>query len=67
VPQDIQRERVAELLDSGFPVVDVLPPKEHEELRIAGSEGIWLRELDAGSVEHFSTTDPIALYCHDYL
>lgn len=54
------------MLDAGIPVIDVLPPKEHEELRIAGSIGIWLKKLDADSVAEFSTSDPIVVYCHDY-
>lgn len=67
MPQDIDRGRVAEMLDAGTPVLDVLPPSEHEKLRIAGSIGIWIRELDAESVARFSETDPIVVYCHDYL
>lgn len=67
MPQDIKRGRVAEMLDAGTPVIDVLPPSEHEELRIAGSIGLWIRELTAQSVARFSKTDPIVVYCHDYL
>ncbi len=67
MPRDIHRARLTDLMDRGVPVVDVLPPGEHEELRIAGSIGIWVRELDARSVERFSKTDPIVVYCHDYL
>lgn len=55
------------MLDAGTPVIDVLPPREHEELRISGSIGIWIKELDAESVARFSKTDPIVVYCHDYL
>lgn len=49
-----------------MPVIDVLPPKEHEELRIAGSIGISLKKLDAVSVAEFSRNDPIVVYCHNY-
>lgn len=66
MPQTIEREQVADLLAAGTPVIDVLPPKEHEELRIAGSIGIWLKKLDADSVARFSKADPIVVYCHDY-
>lgn len=66
MPTSIFRERVLELQAQGAPIVDVLPPREHDELRIAGSVGLWLRDLDADSVEQFSKTDPIVVYCHDY-
>lgn len=67
MPTSIGREEVLRLAASGAPVVDVLPPNEHEEQRIAGSVGIWLRRLDAESVRDFSSTDPIVVYCHDDL
>jgi rhodanese-related sulfurtransferase len=47
--------------------VDVLSPEEHEELRIAGSVGLWLRDLEEASVAGFSKTHPIVVYCHDHL
>lgn len=67
MPQEIKRGQVAELLEAGAPVVDVLPPNEHEQLRLSGSIGIWIRELDAAAVGRFSKTDPIVVYCHDFL
>jgi len=51
----------------GAPIVDVLSPDEHEELRIAGSVGLWLRDLEETSVARFSKTDPLVVYCHDHL
>lgn len=66
MPRKIDREGVGEMLDAGIPVIDVLPPREHEELRIAGSTGIWLKKLDADSVARFAKADPIVVYCHDY-
>jgi rhodanese-related sulfurtransferase len=47
--------------------VDVLSPDEHEELRIAGSVGLWLRDLEETSVAGFSKADPLVVYCHDHL
>lgn len=67
MPENIERGRVAELSSVGVPVIDVLPPQEHEELRIAGSVSLWLRELDAESAAPYSKTDPVVVYCHDYL
>lgn len=67
MPENIDRGGVADVLAAGHPVVDVLPPREHEELRITGSLGIWIRQLDAESVGRFSKTDPIVVYCHDFL
>lgn len=67
MPQIIGRDQVLELLRRGVPVVDVLPPKEHQQMRIAGSLGIWLRELDSEAVARFHKTDPIVVYCHDHL
>ena len=67
MPQTIDRSGVAEMMKEGIPVIDVLPPEEHSQLRIAGSEGIWLRELDAAAVDRFSRSQPIIVYCHDDL
>lgn len=67
MPGYIERGQVAELLSAGAPVIDVLPTQEHEELRIAGSVGIWLRELDGSSVAGYARSDPLVVYCHDYL
>ena len=67
MPQAIDREQVLRLAERGAPVVDVLSPEEHEQLRIAGSAGLWLRELDAGSVAGFAKSEPIVVYCHDHL
>lgn len=66
MPQNIERGQLGDMLDAGMPVIDVLPPKEHEELRIAGSIGIWLKKLDSDSVTRFSKSDPIVVYCHNY-
>lgn len=67
MPRDIHRAEVLEWMERGVPIIDVLPPKEHSQMRIAGSLGIWLRELDAESVAGFDRHDPIAVYCHDQL
>jgi len=67
MPEIVDRERVVTLADEGAPIVDVLSPKEHAELRIAGSVGLWLRDLDADSVAGFTRADPIVVYCHDHL
>jgi rhodanese-related sulfurtransferase len=67
LPNIIDREHVLRLARRGAPIVDVLSPKEHAELRIGGSVGIWLRELDKDSVAAFNKADPIVVYCHDHL
>ncbi|MGH8949992.1 MAG: rhodanese-like domain-containing protein [Acidimicrobiia bacterium] len=67
MPATVDREHVLRLAELGAPIVDVLSPDEHHQLRIAGSAGLWLRELDAGSVAGFAKGDPIVVYCHDHL
>lgn len=67
IPETIGREDVLRLASAGVPVIDVLPPKEHEETRLAGSVGIWLRELDDDAVARFEKTEPLIVYCHDPL
>ena len=67
MPQAIDRDGVQRLAGRRAPIVDVLSPEEHEELRIAGSIGIWLRELDAASVAGLAPNEPIVVYCHDDL
>ncbi|MDP9145692.1 MAG: rhodanese-like domain-containing protein [Actinomycetota bacterium] len=67
IPETIGREDVLRLARAGAPVLDVLPPEEHEEMRLAGSVGIWLTELDGDAVARFEKTEPIIVYCHDTL
>lgn len=67
MPEIIGRERVITFAETGAPIVDVLSPEEHEELRIAGSIGLWLRKLDAASVAGMRPEDPVVVYCHDHL
>jgi rhodanese-related sulfurtransferase len=67
LPSTIDREHVQRLASRGAPILDVLSPEEHRELRIAGSVGLWLREMDAASVDEFSRHDPVVVYCHDDL
>jgi rhodanese-related sulfurtransferase len=67
LPSTIDREHVQRLARRGAPILDVLSPEEHHELRIAGSVGLWLREMDGSAVSGFSRNDPIVVYCHDDL
>ena len=63
----IDREQVLRLAERGAPIIDVLSPDEHRESRIAGSIGLWLRDLDAEAVAGFRSDEPIVVYCHDHL
>ena len=67
MPAIIDRERVITFAETRVPIVDVLSPEEHAELRIAGSVGLWLQDLDEASAARFSKSDPIVVYCHDHL
>lgn len=67
MPETVDREHVLRLAKDGAAIVDVLSPEEHEQLRIAGSVGLWLRDLDAASLGAFAKSDPVVVYCHDHL
>jgi rhodanese-related sulfurtransferase len=67
MPTRIEIDRLRELLDSGPQLVEVLPAEEFEEEHLPGAVNIPLKELDAESTATLDKSNPVVVYCWDYL
>jgi rhodanese-related sulfurtransferase len=67
MPERIGNERLRELIDSGTQVVEVLPSAEYSELHIPGAVNIPLKKLDAQTTAELDKTNPVVVYCWDYI
>jgi rhodanese-related sulfurtransferase len=55
------------LLDSGAQLVEVLPEEDYRELHLPGAVNIPLKELDADTTARLDKSNPVVVYCWDYL
>ena len=67
MPTRIEIDRLRELLDSGAQVVEVLPAEEFRDEHLPGAINVPLKELDARSTARLDRSNPIVVYCWDYL
>ncbi|MEA2436292.1 MAG: phage shock protein [Thermoleophilaceae bacterium] len=67
MPTGIEIERLRELLDGGVQLVEVLPAEEFEEEHLPGAINIPLKALDAQSTATLDKSNPVVVYCWDYL
>ena len=67
MPTRIEIDRLRELLDGGAQLVEVLPAEEFEEEHLPGAINIPLKELDAESTATLDKSNPVVVYCWDYL
>jgi rhodanese-related sulfurtransferase len=63
----IEIDRLRELLDSGAQLVEVLPPEEFEDEHLPGAVSIPLKALDERSTATLDKSNPVVVYCWDYL
>jgi rhodanese-related sulfurtransferase len=63
----IEVQELRKLIDDGAQVVEVLPKDEFDEEHIRGAVNIPLKELDADTTAGLRKTDPVIVYCWDYL
>lgn len=64
--QEIDRERVQELLAAGAQLVEVLPAEEFEDERLPGAVNIPLKQLTAATAGQLDRSRPVVVYCYDY-
>ena len=67
MPTRIEIDRLRELLDSGAQLVEVLPAGEFGDEHLPGAINVPLKELDARSTATLDRSNPIVVYCWDYL
>ena len=66
MPDEVDRDEVRKLLESGVPVVEVLSSEEYNEEHIAGAINIPLSKLDRKTTAHLRKDRPVVVYCNDY-
>jgi len=67
MPTQIEIDRLRELLDSGAQLVEVLPAEEFRDEHLPGAINIPLKSLDARSTATLDRSNPVVVYCWDYL
>jgi rhodanese-related sulfurtransferase len=55
------------LLDAGAQLVEVLPEEDYRELHLPGALNIPLKQLDAETTAGLDKSNPVVVYCWDYL
>jgi rhodanese-related sulfurtransferase len=66
MPQDIQRDRLQQLLVQGAAIVEVLPSKEFEQEHLPGAVNLPVSDVRAESAARVIGTDkqrPVVAYC----
>ena len=63
----IEIQQLKALLDDGAQLVEVLPEAEYREEHLPGAQSIPLKQLDAATTAALDTTNPVIVYCWDYL
>jgi rhodanese-related sulfurtransferase len=63
----IEIDRLRELLADGAQLVEVLPAEEFEEEHLPGAINIPAKELDARTTATLDKSNPVVVYCWDYL
>jgi rhodanese-related sulfurtransferase len=67
MPTRIEIGQLQELLDAGAQLVEVLPLEEYREEHLPGALSIPLKELDAETTAGLDKSNPVVVYCWDYL
>jgi rhodanese-related sulfurtransferase len=61
------REEVRELVARGAELLDVLPREDFDELHLPGAISMPLEEIDHRATEELDVTEPVIVYCNDFL
>jgi rhodanese-related sulfurtransferase len=63
----IDNSELRSLIDAGAQLVEVLPEEDYRELHLPGAVNIPLKELDAEATSGLDKSNPVVVYCWDYL
>ena len=66
MPEQIELDRLEELLAKRAQVIDVLPKREYEEQHLPGAIHISLREFSEEKLSSLNKSEPVVVYCWDY-
>ncbi len=64
---NIDRAQLLTLIEEGAQVVDVLPPREHEQQHLPNAINIHLKRMTTETVAGLRRDKPVVVYCHDSL
>jgi rhodanese-related sulfurtransferase len=67
MPTRIEIGQLQELLAAGVQLVEVLPLEEYREQHLPGALSIPLKQLDAETTAGLDKSNPVVVYCWDYL
>jgi rhodanese-related sulfurtransferase len=67
MPERVELSGLQQLIEDGAQLVEVLPADDYAKLHLPGAINIPLKELDAETTDALSKTDPVVVYCFDYL
>jgi rhodanese-related sulfurtransferase len=67
MPERIELPELQRLIERGAQIVEVLPADDHAKLHLPGARSIPLKQLDAETTAVLSKSDPVVVYCFDYL
>jgi len=67
MPTRIENGELQELLAAGAQLVEVLPLEEYQQEHLPGARSIPLKGLDADTAAGLDKSNPVIVYCWDYL
>ena len=67
MPTRIELAELQRLIGDGAQLVEVLPADDYAKLHLPGARSIPLKQLDAETTAVLSKSDPVVVYCFDYL
>jgi rhodanese-related sulfurtransferase len=66
MPEAIGRDQVHRLAGAGARLVEVLSPRQYEQVHLPGAINIPLTKLDAETARGLERHEPIIVYCYDH-
>jgi rhodanese-related sulfurtransferase len=67
MPTRTEIGKLQELLAAGAQLVEVLPVEVYREEHLPGALSIPLKQLDADTTAGLDKSNPVVVYCWDYL
>lgn len=67
MPERIELPELQRLIERDAQLVEVLPADDYAKLHLPGAQSIPLKKLDAETTAGLSKSDPVVVYCFDYL
>ncbi len=67
MPTAVDRDRVADLVQGGAQLVEVLPQDEYDEEHLPNAIHLPLKSLDPAAASALDRARPVVVYCWDSL